>query len=174
MTLQERLTQYLAKSPSIDSSAYIAKSAEIIGDVRIGPKASIWPQTVLRADINYIEVGEGTNIQDGVIIHLADDYPSIIGKDVTVGHGAIIHACTIQDECLIGMRATILDGAVIGSGSIVGAGAVVTQEAKIPPRSLVLGIPAKVVRETTDDELERISKSALKYQEMAQVYSQRR
>ncbi|MBL4576465.1 MAG: gamma carbonic anhydrase family protein [Opitutaceae bacterium] len=147
MTLSERLEKFLGKDPTIDPSAYVAPNATVIGDVRLGPKTSIWPAAVLRADIESIEIGEGTNIQDGAIVHLADDKPVIIGRYVTIGHAAIIHACTIEDECLIGMNATILDGAIIGRNSIVGANALVTQNTIIPPGSLVMGSPARVVKE---------------------------
>ncbi len=161
--VRERFEAHFEKNPQIDSSAFIAESAEIIGDVRLGKRVSIWPQCVLRADINYIEVGEGSNIQDGTIVHLADDYPVIIGKYVTIGHAAMIHACTIEDECLIGMRATILDGAVIGHNSIVGAGAVVTPGTQVPPGSMVLGIPGKVVRELDADTQQSLRYWADKY-----------
>lgn len=163
MNLEERLNTFLGKSPNVHETAFISANATIVGDVRVHAHASIWPQAVLRGDINFIEVGEGTNIQDGSIIHLADDYPTIIGKNVTVGHAAIVHACTIEDECLIGMHATILDGALIGKHCIIGAGALVTQNSVIPRRSMVLGIPGKVVRELTDKEVEAIRESARKY-----------
>jgi gamma-carbonic anhydrase len=121
MTLDEQFARFLAKDPSIDPTAYVAAGATLLGDVRIGALASVWPGCVLRGDINFIEVGEGTNIQDGTIVHLADELPVRIGRYVTIGHAAMIHACTIEDECLIGMQATILDGAVIGRNSIIGA-----------------------------------------------------
>lgn len=170
MNLDQRLKMYLQQTPVIAENAYVAKSAELIGHITVGNQCSIWPQAVLRADINKIVIGEVTNIQDGVIIHLADDYPCVVGIGVTVGHGAILHACKVEDHCLIGMRATILDGAVIGEGSIVGAGALVTQGVNIPSRSLVLGVPAKVVRAITEDELQHIYASAKKYAAMAQFY----
>lgn len=146
MDLETRLETYLSRDPQIDPTAYVAPLAVVIGDVRLGPYSSVWPTCVLRGDIESIEIGEGTNIQDGTIIHLADDLGVKIGKYVTVGHKAMIHACTIGDECLIGMSATILDGAVIGERSVVGAGAVVTKGMIVPPGSMVLGMPGKVVK----------------------------
>lgn len=132
MTLEERLEKYLAKDPQIDPTAYVSKHAVLVGDVRIGANASVWPGCVLRADINSIELGEGSNLQDGTMVHLADDAGVKIGKNTTVGHGAIIHACEIGNECLIGMGAIVLDKAVIGDNCIVGAGALVTKNTVIP------------------------------------------
>lgn len=163
MTLDEQFEAFLAKEPTIPESAYIAPGAHLIGDVRLGEQASVWPACVLRGDINYIEIGDRSNVQDGSIVHLADDLPVIVGKDVTIGHGAIIHACTIEDECLIGMGSTVLDGSVIGHNSIVGAGALVTPRTIIPPGSMVLGAPAKVVRQLSDEEQAKLKSWAAKY-----------
>ncbi len=174
MTLEERLTYHLKKTPVIDSSAFIAHNACVIGNVSLAPQTSIWPFAVLRGDINSIEIGEGSNIQDGSIVHLADELGVKIGKYVTIGHGAIIHASTIDDECLIGMRATIMDGAVIGHHSIVGAHALVTQGTIIPPGSLVLGSPAKVVRPLSQEEQKEIKNWATKYIEVATYYKRNR
>jgi carbonic anhydrase/acetyltransferase-like protein (isoleucine patch superfamily) len=174
MTLDEQLATFLAKEPAIDPTAYVAPSATLIGDVRLGPHASVWPRCVLRGDINFIEIGEATNVQDGTIIHLADDYPVRIGRYVTIGHAAIIHACTIEDECLIGMRATILDGAVIGDHSIIGAGALVTAGTVVPPGSLVLGVPGKVARTLEPPEQADIRKLAEKYVKVAAAHRARR
>ena len=127
MTVEERLEKYLGKDPQIDPTAYVSKNAVLMGDIKIGKNASVWPGCVLRADINSIELGENSNIQDGTMVHLADDAGVKIGKNTTIGHGAIIHACTIGDGCLIGMGSIILDKAVIGDHSIVGAGALVTK-----------------------------------------------
>ena len=127
------------------------------------PHSSIWPGAVARGDINFIEIGEGSNVQDGTIVHLADDFPVVIGKHVTIGHAAIIHACVIEDECLIGMGATILDGAVIGHHSIIGANALVTQGTIIPPGSMALGAPAKVVKALTEAKQAELRKWAEKY-----------
>src|SRR5271156_936482 len=145
--------RFLFVRPQIDPTAYVAPQAVVIGDVRLAARSSVWPMAVLRGDINFIEIGEGSNIQDGSIVHLADDLPTRVGKLVTVGHRAILHACIVEDECLIGMGATILDGAVIGRGSIVGAHALVTKGTQVPPGSLVMGTPAKVVRPLRPEEI---------------------
>jgi carbonic anhydrase/acetyltransferase-like protein (isoleucine patch superfamily) len=145
--------RFLYVQPQIDSTAYVAAQAVVMGDVRLAAHSSIWPLAVLRGDINSIEIGEGSNIQDGCIVHLAEDLPVRVGKLVTVGHRAILHACTVEDECLIGMGATILDGAVIGKGSIIGAHALVTKGMQVPPGSLVMGTPAKVVRALSAEEI---------------------
>ena len=170
MTLEERLNQYLNTDPKIDPSAYIAKGATVIGAVDLKRDVSIWHSAVLRGDINSITIGEGSNIQDGSVVHLADDFGVSIGKYVTVGHSAVIHACTIQDECLIGMNATILDGAIIGKQSIIGANALITKGTQIPEGSLVLGSPAKVVRTLTEEERLSIKPWAEKYVITAQIH----
>lgn len=162
--------RFLFVQPQIDPTAYVAAQAVVMGDVRIAARASIWPTAVLRGDINYIEIGEGSNIQDGTIVHLADDLPVIVGKYVTVGHRAILHACTIEDNCLIGMGATILDGAVIGAGSIVGAHALVTKGTRIPPGSLVMGMPAKIARALHPEEIEDIRPWADHYLELGPIH----
>ncbi len=167
MTLEERLEKYLAKDPQIDPTAYVSRSATLIGDVKIGAHASVWPGCVLRADINSIELGEGSNLQDGTVVHLADDAGVKIGRDTTVGHGAIIHACEIGNECLIGMGAIILDKAVIGDNSIVGAGALVTKNTVVPAGSLVLGSPAKVVKQLDEKAKEGLGYWSKKYAKLA-------
>ena len=149
MTLEERLNQYLNTDPKIDPSAYIAEGATVIGAVDLKRDVSIWHSAVLRGDINSITIDEGSNIQDGSVVHLADDFGVSIGKYVTVGHSAVIHACTIQDECLIGMNATILDGAIIGKQSIIGANALITKGTQIPEGSLVLGLSLIHISEPT-------------------------
>lgn len=173
VTLDERLSTFLGRGPRIDPTAFVATGAVVVGDVRLGPHVSIWHCAVLRGDINFIEIGEGTNIQDGAVVHLADEFPARIGRRVTVGHGAIVHACTIGDGCLIGMRATIMDGAVIGAHSIVGAGALVTAGTMIPEGSMVLGAPAKVVRMLTAEERAGLEKWAQKYVRIAQAHKSR-
>ena len=173
MTTEERLAKYLGQAPQIDSSAYVARGAVVIGAVTLAKNSSVWHNCVLRADINTIEIGEGSNIQDGTIVHLADDYGVKVGKSVTIGHAAMIHACEIHDECLIGMQATILDGAVIGAQSIVGAGALVTKGTQIPAGSLVLGSPAKVVRTLTGEEIAELKGMADKYVTVSREHKKR-
>ena len=170
MTLEERLNQYLNTDPKIDPSVYIAEGATVIGAVDLKRDVSIWHSAVLRGDINSITIDEGSNIQDGSVVHLADDFGVSIGKYVTVGHSAVIHACTIHDECLIGMNATILDGAIIGKHSIIGANALITKGTQIPEGSLVLGSPAKVVRPLTEEERLSIKPWAEKYVITAQFH----
>ena len=137
-------------------SVFIAEGAMIIGDVTIGEKSSVWFNCVLRGDLDRIEVGARTNIQDGAVVHMDKNYPAIIGDDVTIGHGAIIHGCTIEDGAMISMGAIILTGAKIGARGIVGAGAVVREGQEIPAESLVVGIPARIRRDVTAEELERM------------------
>jgi len=173
MTLEDRLEKYLSRTPEVDPTAYVAPSAVVMGSVKIGPKASVWPTCVLRGDIEDIIIGEGSNVQDGTVVHLADDLAARIGRYVTIGHMAMIHACTIEDECLIGMKATVLDGAVIGKNSIIGAGAVVTKNTVVPPGSLVLGMPAKVVRQLSDDEKASLKPWAEKYIKVAAAHKAR-
>jgi carbonic anhydrase/acetyltransferase-like protein (isoleucine patch superfamily) len=149
----------------------VADSADVIGNVTLGENCSIWFGCVVRGDVHYISIGDRTNIQDLSMIHvthykkedMSDGNPTVIGSDVTVGHRVMLHGCTIEDACLIGMSATILDGAVIGRESIVGAGALVTKNRVFPPRSLIMGSPAKVVRELTDEEVEELYASAKRY-----------
>ena len=159
----EQLETFLRKKPTIGQNVYLARGAVVVGDVTIGDHSSVWYNAVLRGDINRIVVGHYTNIQDNAVVHVADDYPCLVGNYVTVGHSAIVHACTIGDEVLIGMGAIILDGAVIGERSLIGANALVTQGKRIPPESLVLGSPAKVVRTLTVAEQEQLRISAEKY-----------
>ena len=150
-------------SPNIHPSVFTAASADIIGRVKIEEEASIWYNATLRGDINDIVIGPRSNVQDNACIHLADDYGAHIGELVTIGHSAIIHACTIKDEVLVGMGACILDGAVIGERSIIGANALITGGTVIPPGSLVLGSPAKVVKTLDKKQQEGIKKWAEKY-----------
>lgn len=173
MTIEDQLRRFLDRKPEIHDSAFVARSAKIIGAVTIGPKVSVWPFAVLRGDINSITIGEGSNIQDGSTVHLANEFSVTIGNYVTVGHGAIIHACTIGDECLIGMRSTIMDGAIVGHNSIIGAHALVTQGMVIPPGSLVLGSPGKVVKPLSKEEQADLKNWALKYVEVSQGYKKR-
>ncbi|TVR50508.1 MAG: gamma carbonic anhydrase family protein [Puniceicoccaceae bacterium] len=173
MTLEEQFATFLDRGPSIHESAYVAPGAVIIGDVRLGPRTSVWPGAVLRGDINFIEVGEATNLQDGTLVHLADDFPVKIGRYVTVGHGAMLHACTIGNECLIGMRATILDGAVIGARSIIGAHSLVPPGMEVPPGSLVMGVPGKVARVLEPERQAGLRAWAEKYIKVAAAHRAR-
>ena len=161
--LQHQLDSFLRKTPRLGRGVYIARGGVVVGDVDLGDYSSVWYNAVLRGDINKIVVGQFSNVQDNAVLHLADDFPCLVGEYVTIGHSAIVHACTVGNECLIGMGATILDGAVIGEQSIVGANALVTQGAKIPPGSLVLGSPAKVARALTLEERQRLKGWAEKY-----------
>ena len=162
-SLDERLDAFLRKSPVLGKNVYIARGAVVVGDVTLGDGASVWYNAVLRGDINRIVDGAGSNIQDNAVLHLADDFPCLVGQYVTVGHSAIVHACTVGDECLIGMGAVILDGAELGEQCLVGARALITQQVKIPPGSLVLGAPAKVVRPLTQEERGGLKHWAEKY-----------
>lgn len=161
--LYAQLDKFLRKQPVLGEGAYVASTAVVLGDVTLGKFSSVWYGAVLRGDINRIVLGDYSNIQDNAVVHLADDYPCLIGRHVTIGHSAIVHACTVEDECLIGMGATVLDGAVIGAQSIVGANALVTQGAVIPPGSLVLGSPAKVVKALAAEDRANLKYWAEKY-----------
>jgi gamma-carbonic anhydrase len=161
--LLEQLDTFLRKAPQLGKNVYIARGAVVVGDVTLGDHSSVWYNSVLRGDINRIVVGHHSNVQDNSVLHLADDFPCVVGNYVTVGHSAIVHACTIGDECLVGMGAAILDGAVVGEQSIIGAKALVTQGTQIPPGSLVFGAPAKVIRALSNDERGRIKYWAEKY-----------
>ena len=174
MTVQERLARHLGRKPDLARAAFIAANATILGDVTLGAMSSIWYGCVLRGDINSIVIGDGTNVQDGTIVHLADDYGVQIGNYTTIGHAAIIHACEIGNECLIGMGSTVLDGARIGDHCIVGANALVTQRFVAPPGSMILGAPAKVVRPLTEQEVLTLRPWAEKYVAVANAHARRK
>jgi len=157
--------------PKIDSKAWIAPSADIIGDVVIGEDSSVWFQCVIRSDVNKVRIGKRTNIQDLSMIHTDAHTSTTIGDNVTVGHKVMLHGCTIEDNCLIGMSATILDDAVIGEGSIVGANSLVTSGKKFPPRSLIMGSPAKVVKQLTEEDEAGLVKHAGHYVDYKNDYS---
>ena len=161
--LEKQLDRFLRQKPKLDKGVFIANTATVIGDVTLGAHSSVWFGAVLRGDINKIVVGHHSNIQDNAVLHLADDFPCLVGNWVTVGHGAMVHACKVGDEVLVGMGAVILDGAVVGQQSLIGAKALVTQGTKIPPGSLVLGAPAKVVRQLTKAERAGLKWWAEKY-----------
>ncbi len=149
---------FRGRAPYVPASAYVADSADLIGDVRLGERSSVWFNCVLRGDINSIRIGDDSNVQDCSVLHIQDDIPLVIGSRVTLGHSVTVHACTLEDRVLIGMGAVVLDGAVVGEGSIVAAGAVVRMGMRIPPRTLVAGVPAKVIRELDDTDLELIDR----------------
>lgn len=157
------LISYQGIKPKVHESCFLANSAELIGKVEIGENTSVWYNCVLRGDENSIKIGKHTNIQDGTVIHISKDHNTIIGDYVTVGHKAIVHACKIGNNVLVGMGAIILDGAEIEDDVLVGAGSIVTPGKKIPSGSLVLGSPAKVVRELSDEEIEQLKQSAVDY-----------
>jgi carbonic anhydrase/acetyltransferase-like protein (isoleucine patch superfamily) len=164
---------YKGKWPQIAASAYIDPSSVIIGDVVIGEDASVWPLVVIRGDVNYIRIGARTNVQDGSILHvMKDEYPLLLGDDITVGHSVTLHGCTVGSRCLIGMRATLLNGVVIGESSIVAAGTLLTERTEIPARSLVVGAPGKVKRSLTAIDLATIDRYAQRYVEYKNIYKQ--
>ncbi|VBB07661.1 Hypothetical protein LUCI_2926 [Lucifera butyrica] len=156
------IMEFEGTKPDRHNKSYIADGAKIIGRVTLKEYSSIWFNSVVRGDVNRIEIGCYSNIQDNSVVHVADDAPAIIGDYVTVGHNCVLHGCTVEDHCLIGMGAVILTGAVIGSGSIVAAGAVVKENQLIPPHSLVVGVPAKIIK-AIPDELPKIHAQAVKY-----------
>src|SRR5688500_3415758 len=165
------IRMYGGKRPLIATNTFLAENCAVIGDVEIGQESSIWYSVTTRGDVMPIRIGDRTSIQDGTVVHVTSGkFGTTIGSDCTVGHGAIIHACVIEDRCLIGMGSIILDGARIGSGSLVGAGALVTPGTVIPPNSLVIGSPAKVKREVNDKEREQITYGAAHYVELTRVY----
>lgn len=158
------------RRPQIDATAYVADDAQLIGDVVLGPEASVWFNAVLRGDTTRISVGAGSNVQDGAILHADPGYPCVVGARVVTGHGAILHGCEIGDDCLIGMGAIILNGAKIGPNSIVAAGTLVPEGKAFPPGALLMGVPAKMVREVSADDREHIAAGARHYQERARIY----
>ena len=155
--------------PKINKPAFIADNAVITGDVTVKEDASIWYGAVLRGDIEPVTVGKGSNIQEMCILHTSEGTPCTVGDNVTVGHGVILHGCTVEDNCLIGMGATILDGAVIGEESIVGACALVTKDKVFPPRSMIIGSPAKAVRQLSDEEIAGLHAHPKHYVEVAKI-----
>lgn len=159
---------FKGKYPEIGENVFIAPGVKLIGDVRLKKFSNVWYNSVLRGDINFIEIGEYTNIQDLCLVHVTKELPARIGNYVTVGHGAVIHACTIKDNVLIGMKAVILDGSEISENCLVAAGSVVTPNTKLPPGVLVAGIPAKIIRELKYEEIEAIKQSALNYANYAE------
>lgn len=165
-----RVIPFRSAEPEMADCVFLAPGSVIIGRARLGARSSVWFGSVIRADIAPIEIGEDTNIQDGGILHVGDEFPCIVGARVVVGHRATLHGCKVGDESLIGMGATVLNGAVIGERSIVAAGALVTEKTIIPPESLVMGAPAKVIRGVTPKQIESTIHFAHKYARLAKEY----
>ena len=169
---------YQNKHPKMHKNVFVARSADLIGDVEVGEDSSIWFGCVIRGDVNSIKIGKNTSIQDLSMVHVthytkedkSDGHQTYIGDNVTIGHKVMLHGCTIGNACLIGMSSTILDGAIIGQESLVGAGSLVTQNKIFPPRSLIMGSPAKVIRELSDKEVESLYQSAKNYVEFKNSY----
>jgi carbonic anhydrase/acetyltransferase-like protein (isoleucine patch superfamily) len=158
------LRPYRGQLPRVHPSAFIDASAQVVGDVEIGEESSVWMCVVIRGDVNRIRVGRRSNLQDGTIVHvMKDTHPTLIGDDVTIGHGAMVHGCTVEDRCLIGMRAILLNGVTVGSGSIIAAGTLLPEGTQVPPRSLVMGSPGKVRRPVSDADLDEIQMYADRY-----------
>lgn len=173
MDVTDRLARFLSRTPETGSAAFIAPNATLLGDILLGQNSSVWYGAVLRADINSIRIGEGSNLQDGAVVHLSDDAGVEVGAFTTVGHRAILHACRIGNECLIGMGATVLDKAEVGDRSIIGANALVPQRMKIPPGSLVYGNPARIIRTLSEAEQSATRQWALKYIKVAAAHRSR-
>jgi carbonic anhydrase/acetyltransferase-like protein (isoleucine patch superfamily) len=166
----QTIRRNIRTAPRIAPDAYIADDATVAANAEVGPEASVWHQAVLRGDVAPVVLGAQSNVQDGAVVHTADNLPAIIGQLVTVGHKAIVHACTVEDEVLVGMGAVILDGARVGTRSIIGANATVKQGMEIPPGSLVLGTPAKIVRVLSGVEQDEIKMWALRYVRLSREY----
>ena len=165
------LRPYRGRLPVVDPTAFVDASAQVIGDVEIGAESSVWMNVVIRGDVNMIRIGRRTNIQDGTIVHVMHDtHPTILGDDVTIGHGAIVHGCTVGNRVLIGMGAILLNGATVGEDCIVAAGSLVPEGGAIPPRSLAMGSPARVRRLLTDDEVASILEYSRNYVRYRQDY----
>ncbi len=165
------IVNFRDKTPKIHETAFVAENAVIIGDVEIGEGSSVWYGAILRGDVNYIRVGTRTNIQDGSVIHVSSDtHPTVLEDEITLGHRVTLHGCYVETGCLIGIGAIVLDGAHIGGNSLVAAGSLVTPNANIPPRSLVMGSPAKVRRELDAEEIKNLEKFWRNYVSLSQMY----
>ncbi len=164
------IVKFKEKEPDIATDTFIAENASIIGDVSVGKGASVWFGAVVRGDLAGIRIGNRSNVQDNAVIHVDTNAPTIIGDDVTIGHNAVVHACKIGNSCLIGMGAVVLSNAIIGDESVVGAGAIVTENKKFPPRSLIIGAPARVIRSLTDEDVKRVRENATHYVELSRAY----
>ena len=162
---------YRGVKPLIAESAYVDSSAQVIGDVHVGERSSIWLNVSIRGDVNYIRVGDETSIQDNTVLHVERDiYPCLIGNRVTVGHRAVLHGCVIEDNVLIGIGAVVLNGAKIGAGAVIAAGALVPERMEVPANALVMGTPGKVRREVTPVERARFSQNCQNYVELTAIY----
>jgi carbonic anhydrase/acetyltransferase-like protein (isoleucine patch superfamily) len=171
LTRTPDIRPYKGKFPQIAASAYIDPASVVLGDVVIGEESSVWPMCVVRGDVHYIRIGRRTNIQDGCVLHvMKDQYPLVLGDEVTVGHSVTLHGCTIHSHVLIGMGCIILNGAVIGENSIIAAGSLITERTVIPAGSLVMGSPGKVKRELTEADRESIGKYAERYAGYREIY----
>lgn len=158
------------RQPRIASTAFVAREATVMGDVTLGERASVWPGAAIRGDNEPIRIGDASNVQEGAVLHADPGFPLTIGERVTIGHQAMLHGCTIGNGSLIGIQAVVMNGAVIGENSLVGAGSVVTEGKQFPPRSLIMGVPGKVVRELTDADLAGLSRAAEGYAQKALTY----
>jgi carbonic anhydrase/acetyltransferase-like protein (isoleucine patch superfamily) len=164
---------YRGVSPKVAASAYVDPSAQVIGDVWIGERSSIWPNTTVRGDVNYIRIGEESNVQDNSCLHVQrGEWPTIVGNRVSVAHSATLHGCVVEDECLIGIGAIVLNGARVGAGSIIAAGALVPEGMQIPPGSVVMGVPARVRRLVTETDTARIRRHAVNYIRYREIYKE--
>jgi carbonic anhydrase/acetyltransferase-like protein (isoleucine patch superfamily) len=171
LSRQPDIRPYRGKHPQIAASAYIDPAAIVIGDVVIGDDSSVWPCTVVRGDVNHIRIGARTNVQDGSVLHvMKDEWPLILGDDITVGHSVTLHGCTIESRCLIGMGAIILNGVKIGAGSIIAAGTLIPERTMIPPGSLVMGQPGKVKRALSESDQSSIDEYAKRYVGYKNIY----
>ncbi len=162
---------FRGKVPKAAASAYIDPSAQVIGDITVGERSSIWPNVSARGDVSSITIGNESNVQDNCVLHCDEGFPLIIGERVTVGHMAMLHGCTVEDDCLIGIGSIILNGAHIGTGSVIAAGALIPEGMQVPPYSMVMGVPGKVKREITEDERERFKLNCRHYVELAAEYN---
>ncbi|MET8948653.1 gamma carbonic anhydrase family protein [Streptomyces sp. NPDC004542] len=170
MTRKALITGIGGREPKVDPGAFVAPTASVIGDVTLGAGASVWYGAVVRGDVERISVGASANVQDNVTLHADPGFPVSVGERVSIGHNAVVHGATVEDDCLIGMGATVLNGAVIGAGSLVAAQALVPQGMVVPPGSLVAGVPAKVKRELTQEERQGVTLNGTLYAELAQAH----
>ncbi len=169
------IKSFLDKKPKIHETAFVAETATVIGDVEIGAESSVWYGSILRGDVNFIRVGARTNVQDGCIVHVSSKtHPTILEDEITLGHRVTLHGCYVETGCLIGIGAIVLDGARVGKNSLVAAGSLVTPDTQIPPRSLVMGSPARVKRELSDEEFYNLARFWQNYTELLKIYKQER